>query len=401
MEAIATEVSEWSAEDLLGRLEAGEDLFLLDIRDDEEFERWKIEGTKEIPALNVPIYEFLAEDEHDDAVDTFRAYVERELVDRLPRGTPILTVCPEGDASSYLAEALRRLDLTAFNLAGGMEAWGNHYRSRNVVRLPELQIWQLSRPARGCLSYVAASGGEAVVVDPLRHVDHYLELARKLGFEIVRVVDTHGHADHISGGPRLAAELGVPYHLHPYDAIHPIDVLPARIAYEPLREGQELSFGRRRLRCVHIPGHTLGNLALYLDDGFLFSGDSIFIESIARPDLGGRGETWAPLHYRSLLRLLDLPADTVVLPGHFSQLGEGSEGLWAASLGELAEANEGLVMARKGEDEFVRYILSSLPNFPDEYVEIKRVNAGLVEVDESQASELELGKNICALSSKS
>jgi hypothetical protein len=86
------------------------------------------------------------------------------------------------------------------------------------------------------------------------------------------------------------------------------------------------------------------------------------------------------------------------LPAHFSSLNEGNPGgLYSAPLGELKRQNEGLVEAQKSEEEFVGYILGSLPKFPEEYVEIKRVNAGLIRVSEGKASELELGKNICAL----
>ncbi|MCS7041106.1 MAG: hypothetical protein NZP34_15985, partial [Caldilineales bacterium] len=100
----------------------------------------------------------------------------------------------------------------------------------------------------------------------------------------------------------------------------------------------------------------------------------------------------------SLAKLLNLPAETVILPGHFSSLREADEnGLFAQTLGTLKAQNEGLQMVQRGEEEFVRYILSSLPTFPPQYVDIKRVNAGLLVPDEDKASELELGKNICAL----
>jgi len=298
-----------------------------------------------------------------------------------------------------VAEALRRLDFQAFNLEGGTAAWGDHYHTRPVVETGELGVYQVSRPARGCLSYMVISDGKAVLIDPLRHTDVYLSLATEKGASIELVLDTHGHADHISGGPALAKEVGAPYYLHPYDGIHPIDVMPAKIDYQYLEDDQEFKVGNARLRTMHIPGHTLGNAAYLLDDHYLFTGDSIFIESIARPDLGGRGDTWAPLHYASLGRLLELPDDTVILPAHFSGLAEGGDdGLFTSTLGELRASNEGLLMAQKSEEEFVGYILSSLPKFPEEYVEIKRVNAGLVTVGEARASELELGKNICALS---
>jgi glyoxylase-like metal-dependent hydrolase (beta-lactamase superfamily II) len=154
----------------------------------------------------------------------------------------------------------------------------------------------------------------------LRHIGHYLALAREKGLAIRYVLDTHAHADHISGAADLAAKVGAPYYLHPYDAIHPIDVLPD---------------------------------------------------------------------------------ETVVLPGHFNSPAEAKTGgLYVASLGELKRQNEGLKMAQNGEASFVKYILDSLPKFPPQYVDIKRVNAGLLAADEEKASELELGKNICALTTK-
>ncbi len=390
--------TEWGVEELHRRLQAGEELFVFDVRNEDEFESWRLEGRRPLPTVNVPYYEMLEVDEFDDVVDTFKAFLDQKWAAKLPRETPILAVCAKGDTSEYVAEALRRLDFQAFNLAGGTAAWGDHYVIRPVVESAELTILQVSRPARGCLSYLVASGDRAVVIDPLRHIDHYLEAAAERGWKIERVLDTHGHADHLSGGPALAAACGVPYYLHPYDGIHPIDVLPARIDYAYLRDGQTFEVGSHRLTALHVPGHTLGNTAFLLDDRHLFTGDSIFIESIARPDLGGHGDTWAPIHFASLRRLLELPDETLVLPGHFAGLTEsGEDGLFAASLGELRGRNDGLVMAAGGEEEFVAYILASLPEFPDEYVEIKRVNAGLVEVKEARASELELGKNICAL----
>jgi glyoxylase-like metal-dependent hydrolase (beta-lactamase superfamily II) len=393
-----TEVTEWGVETLQDRLEAGEEFFVFDVRNEDEFESWQIEGRRSLPTVNVPYYEMLEVDEFDDVVDSFKAFLDQRWAAKLPRDKAILAVCAKGDTSEFVAEALRRLEFEAFNLAGGTAAWGDHYAIRPVVETEELTILQVSRPARGCLSYVVASGDRVAVIDPLRHTDHYLDLARERGWRIELVLDTHGHADHISGGPALAAATGAPYHLHPYDGIHPIDVLPARLDYAYLRDGQVFEIGRHSLTTMHVPGHTLGNTAFLLDERYLFTGDSIFIESISRPDLGGHGDTWAPIHFASLRRLLGMPDETLVMPGHFASLAEqGENGLFAARLGDLRQRNDGLVKAAGAEEEFVAYILASLPKFPEEYVEIKRVNAGLVEVKEAKASELELGKNICAL----
>ncbi|HMC81649.1 MAG TPA: MBL fold metallo-hydrolase [Candidatus Polarisedimenticolia bacterium] len=390
----------WTARDLLKRLERHEKFFVLDVRNREEFERLRIEGRERLPSVNVPYFEMLELGGKDEMEDSIVAYAERDLREHLPKDRPVLAVCAKGDTSEYVSRGLRRLGYACISLQGGMRSWGDHYATRAVVETADLAIYQVARPARGCLSYAVASEGRAVVIDPLRHLDPYLELARAKGFVIDAVLDTHGHADHISGGPGLAASTGASYYLHPYDAIHPMDLLPATISYEPLRDGQVLPVGRRRLTVMHIPGHTLGLVAFRLDDEFLCTGDSIFIRSIARPDLGGKAETWASLHGRSLRKLLALPGSMIILPGHFSGLDEaGESGLFAAPLSDLRSQNDGLLaLQRQSEEGFVRYLVESLPKFIPEYVDIKRVNAGLLPPDEDQVSTLELGKNVCALS---
>ena len=388
----------WTVGQLLEGLQRGDDVFVLDVRNRDEFERFRLEGRGPLPALNLPYFEMLEAGGHEDMVDAIVACVERDLADRLPRDRPIVTVCAKGNTAVFVTEGLRRLGYPGVTLAGGMIAWGGHYSTRTVVETADLAIHQVSRPARGCLSYVVASGGRATVIDPTRHVHPYLELVRARGFTIERVIDTHGHADHVSGGPALARETGATYHLHPYDAVHPLDLMPATIPYEPIRDGEVFPVGRHRLEALHAPGHTLGLTALRLAP-YLFTGDSIFIRSIARPDLGGRAEAWAPLHARSLRALAALPGDTVVLPGHFSSMEEAQDGgVFAAPLALLNRTNDGLVALAGGTDaEFVRYLLESLPETIAEYADIKRVNAGLLTATEEDAARLELGKNVCAL----
>jgi glyoxylase-like metal-dependent hydrolase (beta-lactamase superfamily II) len=390
----------WTAGDLLERLERRDKFFVLDVRNRDEFEKFRLEGRSTVPAVNIPYFEMLELGGKDEMLDSVVAYVERDLADQLPSDVPILAVCAKGDTSEFVAQGLRRLGYASANLERGMKAWGEYYATRALLEGPDLAIYQVSRPARGCLSYVVASAGKAIVIDPLRHLYPYLDLARDMSLTIEAVIDTHGHADHISGGVALAAQAGASYYLHPYDAIHPIDVLPATIPYEFIREGQTFSFGRHELRALHIPGHTLGLVAFQLDDKYLLTGDSIFLRSIARPDLGGKAETWAPLHGRSLRRLLDLPGGITVLPGHFSSLDEADEtGRFAASLEDLKKRNDGLVvLQRESEEGFIRYLLESLPKSIPEYVDIKRVNAGLLTPAEEDAATLELGKNVCALS---
>jgi glyoxylase-like metal-dependent hydrolase (beta-lactamase superfamily II)/rhodanese-related sulfurtransferase len=392
---------DWSPEFLKARLDDRADFFILNVRNRDEYSAGRVEGPATPGTHNVPYFEVLEEGGSVDLLESVRNYARARLHGLLPHGKTILAVCAKGGTSAIVAEGLRSLGYEAVNLAGGMRAWAAWIEDREVPNTGPVRIWQLSRPARGCLSWVVARGTVAAVIDPLRHATHYREFAGRNGLRIRLVLDTHAHADHLSGGPELASASDAPYFLHPYDAIHPMDVLPAAVAYEPLRGGQVLHLGGSRLEVLHVPGHTLGNCAFLLDRRFLFAGDSIFIGSVARPDLGGHAETWTPLHYRSLRTLLELPDDVLVLPAHAAGPAEARpDGLFAATLGSLRGSNEGLVRAAGPEDGFRNWILASLPVFPPQYVDIKRANLGLIAPDEERAEELELGRNVCALESR-
>jgi len=389
----------WSPAQLHEHLEAESRFAILDVRNGDEFKAWRIEGKVPIKTVNIPYYDLLdlAEEDEEIAAAVARAAPDR-LKGKLPRSGPLLVVCAEGDTSTHVAEGLRRLDYDAVNLTGGMAAWGDHYETHVVEQSQRLSILQISRPARGCLSYMLASGGVALVVDPARHTGIYRKLAAERAWRITGVLDTHLQADHLSGGVALAKAAGVEYRLHPYDSIHPEDLLPATFAFRYLEDETVITLGEVSVRVLHRPGHTLGMVNLLVDDRYLLTGDTLFIDSIGRPDLGGQAKSWAPLLYRSLQRLLALPARTVVLPAHFSHMREAdAAGCYRASIGALRGHNEGLRMFQRGEAAFSAYILASLPEHPPAYDDIRRVNTGLLKVDAAKASELELGRNQCAL----
>ncbi len=390
----------WSPADLLRHLNEGSEFAILDVRNRNEFDAWQIDGKRPIQTINVPYFDLLdLEDENEEIAAAVARAVPERLKDTLPRSVPILAVCAKGDTSAHVAEGLRRLGYQAFNLEGGMAAWGDHYEMLTVMETQRLTIIQISRPARGCLSYMLASNGETMVVDAARHIDIYTRIAAERGWRITCVFDTHLQADHLSGGMALASKLGVDYWLHPYDSIHPDDLLPATFSFRYLRDEMLIKLGEVNVRALHLPGHTLGMVNPLIDDRFLLTSDTLFIDSVGRPDLGGRAKTWTPLLYRSLQRLLALPDDTVVLPAHFSNMREADDqGCYCATIGSLRTRNVGLNMLGKGLAAFTDYILRNLPEHPPSYDDISRVNTGLIEVDEAKASELELSRNQCALS---
>ncbi|MDQ7025842.1 MAG: MBL fold metallo-hydrolase [Anaerolineae bacterium] len=371
------------------RIISDNDLFIVDVRNQEDFATWHIETAQDIDMVNVPYFDFL----EDETGSVEQVKTEKEVV----------VVCAKEGSSAFVADILHQHGFQANYLAGGIKEWGNHYVFRTVQETDNWQIYQVDRAARGCLSYVLISNGEAVIIDPLRHTDKYLDFLQQKGATLTYLLDTHAHADHISGAPDLAAATGAPYYLHPYDGIHPFDILPPKISYKMLADGDEFTVGDLKIRAIHAPGHTLGQVAFLVTaasgEQFFFSGDTIFLDSFGRPDLGGQGEKWAPIVYDTLFNIIKeaVSDEALLLPGHYAKASEANlNGLFAQTMKQMWQSNGALQYTER--DEFISFVLSNLPTMPEQYIEIKRVNAGLVEPDEEAMSELELGKNICALS---
>lgn len=370
-------------------LQKENNIFLVDVRNEDEYKNWRIETRFSPEMINVPYFEFF---EH-----------EEESMSKIPKGRPIVVVCAKGGASDFVAAMLEEEGIPASNIADGMNGWGNLHIFRPVVETETYQIYQVDRIARGCLSHVLISEGKAVIIDPLRHIHHYEEFLASKDASLELILDTHGHADHISGGPELAKKSGAPYWLHPYDGIHPFDMLPAKLDYNMLHDGKEFAVGDFHIRVLHVPGHTLGQVNFLARTGdnrhYFFTGDNIFIQSFGRPDLGGQGDAWAPLVYETIFKTVkeNIPGEALVLPGHYANPKEANDdGLFVNTLENIWRDNNDL--ANTDREDFIQFVLDHLPTMPSQYIQIKRVNAGLANPDEDEASELELGKNICALS---
>jgi hydroxyacylglutathione hydrolase len=169
----------------------------------------------------------------------------------------------------------------------------------------------------GCASYLVGDedAGIAVVVDPAYDVNPLLAEAERREVRIVRVIETHTHADHLSGHGRLALDHGVPVSIHP--------LAEPEYPFEPLNDGDELEVGTVTLRCIHTPGHRPEHCCLAVVDRsradepwLVLTGDSLFVGDAARPDLAIDAREGAEGLYGSLQRLMELPDGVEVYPGH-------------------------------------------------------------------------------------
>lgn len=220
------------------------------------------------------------------------------------------------------------------------------------------------------LSYFfgCATLGQAIAVDVVAgDEDWFVEEANKAGVQITHVIDTHVHADHYSGGRKLAQMLGTPYCLHESDQgkVH--------FAFEPLRDGQQLDLGNVQVDVLHTPGHTPDSVCLLVTDRrrgqqpwFVVTGDTLFVGAVGRPDLAGRERKMAGQLYDSLhTKLLGLPDDLEIYPGHQagSVCGAGLSGKPSSTIGFEKRWNPALSLEREA---FVRAVTADIPPRPVE-----------------------------------
>jgi glyoxylase-like metal-dependent hydrolase (beta-lactamase superfamily II)/rhodanese-related sulfurtransferase len=373
-------IDEITPDELYQDIRGGRRPFILDVRNEEEFANWAIEGLPPNSLLNIPYFVFLED--------------ESECLKRLPRGRDVTVVCAKGGSSAFVSSILAQHGIRARNLQGGMIAWGDLHITSCVASPPEsaVTLFQINRVGKRCLSYVIISDHEALVVDPARYIDWYTSLAQAQQAQITRVIDTHLHADHLSGGPGLTRALGIPYHIRLDDAAG------ARFSYHSVDDGAYLALGSSVVEIIalHTPGHTPGSTSILVNDRYLLTGDTLFVGSIGRPDLGDKAEEWAQLLYRTLFdRIARLPDDLLILPAHYSDITEmRRDGIVATTLGEARQQNP--VFERRTEAQFLEYVLGRLPAQPSIYQEIRRANLGRIVLDAELATEAELGPNQCA-----
>jgi glyoxylase-like metal-dependent hydrolase (beta-lactamase superfamily II) len=360
-------------ESLRGMLERGEPVTVLDVRPEDQRTEWRIPGSL-----------------HFDAYGALKAKDPNAMEGAdVPEDRPVVTVCAAGNSSAVAAEQLRERGYEALTLEGGMKSWSLAWNAAEApVPGSEAGVIQVRRTGKGCLSYVVGSGGEAAVIDASLEPEIYLALAQERGWRIVNVLDTHVHADHLSRSKKLAELAGATLRM-PTGS-------PVSYRFSALGEGDILEVGTARIEALETPGHTPESTSYLLDGRALFTGDTLFLESVGRPDLGttrAEAEKKARALHGSLRRLLNLDPGTLVLPGHTSEpIPFDGEPVSAA----LAEVRENSPLLREGVEGFVERIAGRVPPAPENHERIVELNrAG--ELPEGDPTELEAGANRCAV----
>ncbi|WNB94031.1 MBL fold metallo-hydrolase [Bacillus sp. NEB1478] len=367
-----------SAKEVAKRVVEGK-MFILDVRNESDFSDWKIEG-KGIESINRPYFDLI------DGVE--------DVLEHLPK-EEVLVVCAKEGSSVMVAEMLDEAGIKdVYYLEGGMKAWSEYLMPVKIGDLKDGgSIYQFNRIGKGCLSYLVESDGEAAIIDTARTIEAYEDFAKENGLEIKNLIDTHLHADHISGGRRLAEKTNGTYWLPPKDAEE------VTFSYEALEEGKDITIGNTKIEIqpLYTPGHTIGSTSMIVDGQYLLSGDILFVDSIGRPDLAGKAEDWVSDLRDSLYNKYNsLSKDLVVLPAHFGKISELDEkGAVSAPLGELFDKNDGLKI--ESDDEFRKAVTENLPPQPNAYQEIRQTNMGKIDPAADEQREMEIGPNRCAI----
>jgi len=378
----------YSAQDLFDHLVNKDDFVLLDVRNDVEFGRFKVEGPYPFDMVNVPYMEFI---EH-----------ETESVAKVPKGRKIRIVCAKEGSAKYVGEILNNHGFEDVHyLREGIKSWGNLLTPVILSREEDTySLFQLRRPGKASCSYGLIYGKEMMLFDPAKNIAAYQQFAEDHGCAITHTFETHRQADYISGSQPLSRAVGAMIM-----APEP-DFEGARFLYTPATDGEIYPFndstdGMPEVKAIHTPGHTPGSTCYFIDNKYLITGDTVFIFSIGRPDLGGMAEAWSAMLFKTMTeKILSWDDNLYVLPGHYMDWEEADAKLrFMETLGKIKEMNSE-IYSIDNQENFYQFIKSNMRPQPEEYAKIREINAGLVEMDEEQQDLMDLGKNECAASAQ-
>lgn len=371
-DAQTTYVPEVTADALRDALEKGVPVRILDVRPRAEYDEWHVPDSRHVGG-----YEALKAGQDDVYANV-----------SLPDDEPIVTVCGAGKTSALAARQLRERGKEAYSLEGGLRAWTFAWNVASA-RFGEVQVVQIRRTGKGCLSYLIGRGGEAVVVDPSLSPEVYEEQAAARKWILTGVLDTHVHADHLSRARWLAERTGAELYLPAQERVS--------FSHEVLGEGGAVEVGDAVLTALRTPGHTPESTTYMLDDEAVLTGDTLFLRGVGRPDLDAgpeEGRRKAHRLYRSLRRLGRLPDGTMVLPGHVPEPVPFDGEIVGAPLRTVKEQVDALEWS---EERFVEAVTENVPPTPSNHEAIIDANTAGEWPGSDTILDLEAGANRCAV----
>jgi len=358
-----------TAKELKSILDEGEqNTFLIDVREPDEYSEWHITDSVNIPLSHIG---------------------KQESVRKIPQNRKVITICARGNRSKAAKFVLAGNGIHAKSLEGGMESWTMAFETaekKYAINGKEVTVVQVRRIGKGCMSYVISSDNQAVVIDPVFPYDEYVEIAEKNGWRITNVCDTHQHADHISAAKSLAEKTGAVLNLSAYENYE--------FAHEALYDSQEIRVGSIRIKIIHTPGHTFGSLSFLIEDKLLFTGDTLFVDGVGRPDLRDNAEEFAPILHDTLQKKLAVMPDVHVFPAH------GNTNQKEIMSMKMAEITDKVPFLKMSKEDFVRQILAVTMPTPSNHTAIIDINKSGKKLSSNEANALEIGPNRCSITGK-
>lgn len=352
-------------ESLYDLLKSKNSVTLIDIRPPSEFATWSLYDSINIPPKDID-----------------------HKASKLPKSHPIVVFGEDTKDAKTAAERLIKRGFNAQALEGGLKAWNNIYDIATVLdKRSTLTVYQVKRLGKGCLSYMVVLPDKVstIIVDPAQHINMYIDHIKKHSLKPIAVLDTHVHADHISGARLLAKKFHIPYLLPKETKVS--------FSFEQMEKLLPKLATDATVSIIPTPGHTPEGVALLLDDTFLLSGDTLFIDAIGRSDSGTKATDTTKQFYASLSTLMRLPENIQVLPAHTAQ---------PMMPGAARSANMRYIILfnplkdMRTAEAFVEFQQENATPIPSNFEHIMAINIGKKSAPKN-TDDLEFGPNSCAL----
>ena len=397
-------------EELKKKIDNNEDIFLLDVRTPQEYEAWRISYENHNNPKLIPVDRLFMKDP--------------TLLEEIPKDKEIVTVCAHGNRSMIAAKILTQLGYRVKSVKGGMAGWNKVY---DVAEIPvpkeaPFKIWQIRRISKGCIGYIISSKQDktATVIDPSREIyESFLQTSQDNELQITQLIDTHQHADHVSGIIKLTKTKTPETNMGKtnifFSSLEEYDSSKTELKNIIfVKDGDKLNVGDKvTLRAIHTPGHTNGSMSFIIEytandnninnkdpvHSYLFTGDTLFVDGVGRPDLRDEAKKFAELLYDTYhQKILQLPDNTVVLPAHFNGTSIALKHT-VPILETLGTIKKRVKLLSMNKEEFIDYIADTVQPRPGNYKTIISINKKMLPYDEIEMADLEAGPNSCAISS--